>query len=102
MVLCAQVVFTDHSLFGFADFSSIFINKYLKYFICDVHAMICVSHTSKENLVLRACVPPSRVSVIPNGEIIIRGLTMLQIPASCGFCVLVVLHMSRVYLLLLN
>jgi Glycosyltransferase Family 4 len=31
-----------------------------------VQAVICVSHTSKENTVLRACLPPSRVHVIPN------------------------------------
>lgn len=60
------VVFTDHSLFGFADASSILVNKVLKYTLADVHHCICVSHTSKENTVLRACVPPTRVSVIPN------------------------------------
>ncbi|KAL4457771.1 hypothetical protein ABPG75_012636 [Micractinium tetrahymenae] len=60
------VVFTDHSLFGFADASSILMNKVLKYTLADVHHVICVSHTSKENTVLRACIPPTRVSVIPN------------------------------------
>ncbi|KAI3436712.1 hypothetical protein D9Q98_006127 [Chlorella vulgaris] len=59
-------VFTDHSLFGFADASSILVNKVLKYSLADVHHVICVSHTSKENTVLRACIPPKRVSVIPN------------------------------------
>ncbi len=39
----------------------------LKFSLADCHAVICVSHTSKENTVLRACLPPSRVSVIPNG-----------------------------------
>ena len=62
-----RVVFTDHSLFGFADASSILVNKCLKFTLADVHHTICVSHTSKENTVLRACVPPRRVSVIPNG-----------------------------------
>jgi phosphatidylinositol N-acetylglucosaminyltransferase subunit A len=62
------VVFTDHSLFGFADAASILINKVLKFTLADVHHVICVSHTSKENTVLRACLPPRRVSVIPNGE----------------------------------
>lgn len=60
------VVFTDHSLFGFADASSIATNKILKWTLCDVQAAICVSHTSKENTVLRACLPPDRVFVIPN------------------------------------
>ncbi|EFJ45084.1 hypothetical protein VOLCADRAFT_94566 [Volvox carteri f. nagariensis] len=61
-----RVVFTDHSLFGFADPGSIVLNKVLKAVLSDVHAVICVSHTSKENTVLRACLPPSSVSVIPN------------------------------------
>lgn len=39
----------------------------LKYTLADVHHCICVSHTSKENTVLRACIAPTRVSVIPNG-----------------------------------
>lgn len=62
-----QVVFTDHSLFGFAELGSILMNKVLKFTLSDVHHVICVSHTSKENTVLRACLPPHRVSVIPNG-----------------------------------
>ena len=61
-----RTVFTDHSLFGFADASSILINKVLKFTLADVHRVICVSHTSKENTVLRACIPPARVFVVPN------------------------------------
>jgi len=64
----AQVVFTDHSLFGFADASSILTNKLIKGILADVQHVICVSHTSKENTVLRACLHPAAVSVIPNGE----------------------------------
>ncbi|MEW5304924.1 MAG: hypothetical protein WDW36_007499 [Sanguina aurantia] len=61
-----KVVFTDHSLFGFADIASIITNKVLKVILADVHAAICVSHTAKENTVLRACLAPSSVFVIPN------------------------------------
>ncbi|KIY98372.1 phosphatidylinositol glycan, class A [Monoraphidium neglectum] len=61
-----RAVFTDHSLFGFADAASIATNKILKAALSDVNAVICVSHTSRENTVLRACLPPARVSVIPN------------------------------------
>eukprot|EP00898_Chlorokybus_atmophyticus_P005192 jgi/Chlat1/5674/Chrsp37S05471 len=61
-----KVVFTDHSLFGFTDASSIHTNKVLKFTLADVHHAICVSHTSKENTVLRSGIPPHRVSVIPN------------------------------------
>eukprot|EP00890_Picochlorum_soloecismus_P000578 jgi/Picsp_1/1520/NSC_04998-R1_c transferase len=59
-------VFTDHSLFGFADASSILMNKALKFSLADVQKVICVSHTSRENTVLRACIPPARVHVVPN------------------------------------
>ncbi|GFR51236.1 hypothetical protein Agub_g13611, partial [Astrephomene gubernaculifera] len=38
----------------------------LKAVLSDVHAVICVSHTSKENTVLRACLRPAEVYVIPN------------------------------------
>ena len=62
-----QVLFTDHSLVGFADPASIALNKALKFTLADAHAVICVSHTSRENTVLRACLPPRRVYVIPNG-----------------------------------
>jgi phosphatidylinositol glycan class A protein len=61
-----RLVFTDHSLFGFADAGSILVNKCLKLSLADAHAVICVSHTAKENTVLRACVPPARVHVVPN------------------------------------
>ena len=64
-----QTVFTDHSLVGFADVVSIVLNKALKWTLADVHAVICVSHTSRENTVLRACLPPSLVYVIPNGAV---------------------------------
>ncbi|KAI9322449.1 hypothetical protein BX666DRAFT_2022925 [Dichotomocladium elegans] len=61
-----KVCFTDHSLFGFADASSILTNKLLKFTLSDIDHVICVSHTSKENTVLRAALSPKNVSVIPN------------------------------------
>ncbi|KAF4678222.1 hypothetical protein FOL47_003284 [Perkinsus chesapeaki] len=61
-----KTVYTDHSLFGFGDASCIAINKVLKVFLTDVHHCICVSHTNKENLILRAAIRPDDVSVIPN------------------------------------
>ncbi|KAK7093755.1 phosphatidylinositol N-acetylglucosaminyltransferase subunit A-like [Littorina saxatilis] len=61
-----KTVFTDHSLFGFADASSILTNKVLKFSLADVSHVICVSHTSKENTVLRSKILPHQVSVIPN------------------------------------
>jgi len=41
-----RTVFTDHSLFGFADAGSIFSNKLLKFTLSDVDHVICVSNTS--------------------------------------------------------
>lgn len=61
-----KTVFTDHSLFGFADVASIIGNKLLKFTLTDVNHVICVSHTCKENTVLRASLNPLSVSVIPN------------------------------------
>lgn len=59
-------MFTDHSLFGFADLSAVITNKLLEIFLSTVNHCICVSHTGKENTVLRAKVPEQMVSVIPN------------------------------------
>ncbi|KAK3729007.1 hypothetical protein QZH41_011464 [Actinostola sp. cb2023] len=65
-----KCIFTDHSLFGFADGSSIITNKFLQFTLADIDHVICVSHTSKENTVLRASTQsrmnPYIVSVIPN------------------------------------
>nr|XP_045613685.1 phosphatidylinositol N-acetylglucosaminyltransferase subunit A-like [Procambarus clarkii] len=59
-------VFTDHSLFGFADMSAIVTNNFLALSLADVNHCICVSYVGKENTVLRANVDPKKVSVIPN------------------------------------
>ncbi|KAI9284859.1 hypothetical protein BC943DRAFT_343311 [Umbelopsis sp. AD052] len=64
-----KACFTDHSLFGFADASSILTNKLLKFTLSDIDHVICVSHTSKENTVLRAALSPRHVSVIPNAVV---------------------------------
>ena len=61
-----KAVFTDHSLFGFADPGSILTNKLLKFALSDVDHVVCVSHTGREITVLRAAVRPELVSTIPN------------------------------------
>ncbi|KAG6867767.1 Phosphatidylinositol N-acetylglucosaminyltransferase gpi3 subunit [Termitomyces sp. T159_Od127] len=48
-----RTVFTDHSLFGFDDAASILTNKLLVGTLKNVDAVICVSHTGRENTVLR-------------------------------------------------
>nr|SVE70389.1 EOG090X0515 [Daphnia similis]SVE71644.1 EOG090X0515 [Daphnia similis] len=65
-LLGLKAVFTDHSLYGFADVSAILTNKLLEITLSGINHCICVSHTGKENTVLRAKVPASYVSVIPN------------------------------------
>lgn len=59
-------VFTDHSLFSFANVASIHLNKVMKFSLTSANAVICVSHCSKENLTLRAYLEPTKVHVIPN------------------------------------
>lgn len=41
----------------------------MKFSLSDINHVICVSHTSKENTVLRASLIPDKVSVIPNAVI---------------------------------
>lgn len=62
-------VFTDHSLVGFSNVGSILVNKLLKYSLTDADHVICVSHTCRENLVLRSALSPRKVSVIPNAVV---------------------------------
>ncbi|CAJ0604772.1 unnamed protein product [Cylicocyclus nassatus] len=63
-----HTVFTDHSLFGFADASAILTNTLvLQYSLTNVDRVICVSYTSKENTVLRGKLDdPRKVFTIPN------------------------------------
>ena len=88
-----KAVYTDHSLFGFNDAASIHLNKVrpstlpprrpptrvqtltrppahhspqqlLKFTLSDAHHAIAVSHTCRENLVLRASLHPLQASYI--------------------------------------
>lgn len=61
-----RTIYTDHSLFGFADAASVHLNKIMKFSLSTVDHAISVSHTCKENLVLRASISPDIVSTIPN------------------------------------
>ncbi|KAI9507190.1 transferase [Russula earlei] len=68
-LLGVRTVFTDHSLFGFADAASILTNKLLEGMLRNVDAAICVSYIGRENTVLRSNLPPKSVYVIPNAII---------------------------------
>jgi len=65
-LLDIPAVFTDHSLFGFSDASAIVTNAFLRYSLANASHTICVSHTGKENTVLRSGVSAENVSVISN------------------------------------
>ena len=65
-----RTIYTDHSLFGFSDAACIHLNKLLKVFLSDIDHAISVSHTSRENLCLRASLNPYNISVIPNAVVI--------------------------------
>lgn len=65
-----RTVFTDHLLFGFDEWALIMGNKLLKFTLTDVGHVIAVSHTCKENTVLRASLHPLDVLVIPNAVIL--------------------------------
>ncbi|MES1913565.1 MAG: hypothetical protein MHM6MM_005752, partial [Cercozoa sp. M6MM] len=53
-----RVIYTDHSLFGFASAPAIHLNKLMKFSLSDASHIVAVSHTDKENLVLRAYLDP--------------------------------------------
>lgn len=46
--------------------TSIHLNKVMKFTMCSVDHAICVSNTCRENLVVRATLPPEKISTIPN------------------------------------
>ncbi|KAK9472799.1 uncharacterized protein V1510DRAFT_393698 [Dipodascopsis tothii] len=89
-----STVFTDHSLFGFADPGSILGNKLLKFTLSDVGHVICVSHTCKENTVLRASLDPVSVSVIPNAVV---ASNFLPDPAKASTEHITIVVISRLY-----
>lgn len=59
-----RTVFSDHSLFGLGGMDDIHANKALKYSVTNCAHIICPSHTSKENIVIRCRIIPDKVSVI--------------------------------------
>uniref|UniRef100_A0A8C9GMX0 PIGA GPI anchor biosynthesis domain-containing protein n=1 Tax=Piliocolobus tephrosceles TaxID=591936 RepID=A0A8C9GMX0_9PRIM len=61
-----KTIYTDHSLYSFSNNGCIHVNKILKHCMLDVDHSICVSHTNRENLVLRTEINPYKTSVISN------------------------------------
>ena len=65
-MLGINVVFTDHSLFGFRLFDEVSLNKLIRVFFIDVDETISVSNIACENLILRGLINPRKVHTIPN------------------------------------
>jgi phosphatidylinositol glycan class A protein len=61
-----RVCYTDHSLFPFTDIASVNVNKLMRFTMSGLDHAIGVSHICRENLVMRARLPPGDVSTIPN------------------------------------
>ncbi|XP_020231005.1 phosphatidylinositol N-acetylglucosaminyltransferase subunit A isoform X1 [Cajanus cajan] len=90
-----KVVFTDHSLYGFSDVGSIHMNKVLQFTLADVSQAICVSHTSKENTVLRSGLPPEKVFVVPNA--VDTAIFKPAVDRPCGPEIVIVVISRLVY-----
>lgn len=60
-------IVTEHTFFSFQEVGDMTFNKLLKWYCLEVDHSICVSHASKDNLVLRGKIDPLACSVIPNG-----------------------------------
>ena len=65
-MLGLNVVFTDHSLYGFTLLDEVSINKVLRIFFIDVDQTISVSNIACENLILRGLINPKIAYTIPN------------------------------------
>jgi len=61
-----KTVFTSHSLFNVFDLASLHLNKILRLTLCGIDHCIGVSHTCRENMIVRAGLRPEDVSAIPN------------------------------------
>lgn len=64
-----KTVFTDHSLYGFSNITAILVNKLLTFTLTNTDKVICVSHTCKDNMIVRTDISPDRISVIPNAVV---------------------------------
>ncbi|RDX89581.1 Phosphatidylinositol N-acetylglucosaminyltransferase subunit A, partial [Mucuna pruriens] len=85
-----KVVFTDHSLHGFGDVGSIHMNKVMQFTMADISQAICVSHTSKENTVLRSGLAPEKVFVIPNAVDTAMFKPALECPGGSDIVIVVI------------
>ncbi|KAG8937049.1 hypothetical protein FRC02_008156 [Tulasnella sp. 418] len=89
-----RTVFTDHSLFGFDDAATILTNKLLEGALKNVNAVICVSHTGRENTTLRARVSPSLVHVIPSAVVAKQFKPSTEPPSNSMITIVVICRLT--------
>lgn len=91
-----KTVFTDHSLYGFSNITAILVNKLLTFTLTNTDKVICVSHTCKDNMIVRTDIDPYRISVIPNAVVSedFAPLTDRRKTAEDGIVIVVI---SRLY-----
>ena len=65
-LLCYRLVHTEHSTFCFSGLTDLCLNWLEELVLAHADFAISVSHLSKENLILRCKIDPSRAYVIPN------------------------------------
>ena len=65
-MLGLNVVFTEHSLYGFSLLDEVSINKLIRVFFVDIDEVISVSNVAVENLILRGLINPRITHTIPN------------------------------------
>lgn len=64
--LGVKTIVTEHTHFGYSDIGCISMNKMAKWYLKDIDATICVSHSLKENFTMRGKVNPHTCFTIPN------------------------------------
>lgn len=62
-----KTILTEHSLFEVGGFENIVVNTINKLISPDIDVFICVSYTTKKNLMDRLNIESERIHVVPNG-----------------------------------
>ncbi|PUZ70713.1 hypothetical protein GQ55_2G256200 [Panicum hallii var. hallii] len=91
-----KVVFTDHSLYGFADAGSIHMNKVLQFTLADIDQAICVSLFMVPNAVDTAMFTPSPESLSCD-EIVIVVISKLVYRKGADLLVEVIPEVCRLF-----
>lgn len=61
-----HVVYTEHSNFGFTNSADLHLNRLCRFVLSQADDTVAVSHVSRQNVLQRCFLDPSRVHAIPN------------------------------------